>query len=178
MSSVWPFVVLKQWRRRNTELEFTWGDQLNAALPTYTNPTFSGPYRRNKITGDLEPRLSKLRLWPKRLVLILVHTTLAIIMVVFIATMVTLYATQARANRVLMGIAMGFIVNFPISFLVSVIAKLFARWMNYPTGIARARRSTCFCHTLVSSLSALPLTHTHLYRGPLLSLPCGANLSL
>ncbi len=98
VSSVWPFLVLKSWERHNAEIQFEWGDMLNAAEIEYANPEHRGEVVVSAAGELSDPSMKRWHWFAKSFVIFLFSLVQATIVLVLIASMITAYETQVRGR--------------------------------------------------------------------------------
>lgn len=155
VSTVWPFVLLKWWERRESELQFRWGDMISKTGVRYPNQDYRGKMRRNAATGERQPANQRYRRVPKLLCVGLFYLLLALIILVFNGLFITLYNTQAVFQPMILGLVLGLIVNFPLDYLIRATGQRFTRWLNYPTedDVHASRNSLRFSFDLMLYVS-------------------------
>lgn len=146
VSVVWGFGFLKSWERENACMQYEWTGKLHVKQIEYCNKQFYGQSRVNSLTGDVEVVYPAWRRLPKYFCVILFMLAQLLIMLVLVASWVTIYeilkATYKESHIfsiqwfliLLEGCIFGFFVDVvQWNMVVTKMGALFTHWENYRT---------------------------------------------
>ncbi|KAG7378625.1 hypothetical protein PHYPSEUDO_009810 [Phytophthora pseudosyringae] len=146
VSVVWGFGFIKSWERENACMQYDWTGKLHVKQIEYRNKQFHGDSRVNALTGDVELVYPAWRRLPKYFCVFLFMLWQMLIMLVFVASWVTIYEILKATYKesyifstqwlliLLEGCVFGFFVDVvQWNMVVTKMGSFFTHWENYRT---------------------------------------------